>query len=168
MNLAHWALTSSFLKCSYCNSSSMCRQWGYLWRKEREKNHCSPITFKPVFTMNKSTGISWLSSVCHCVCSGRNMSTNNILEVLGIFRLLPVQQVLEVVNEGFLSKDTSLGQNCIPKPEERYRKSASMINKSTLYCWQCFSDLQRFNLNETVHKGANWAIKFKIFKLLTV
>lgn len=47
----------------------------------------------------------------------KTRSTSNILEVLGIFRLLPVQQVLEVVNEGFLSKDASLGQNCIQKPE---------------------------------------------------
>lgn len=159
MNLAHWALTSSFLKCSYCSSSSMCRQWGYLWRKEKLRK---TIAFKPVSTMNKAPGISWLSSVYHGVCSWRNMSTSNILEVLGIFRLLPVQQVLEVVNEGFLSKDTSLGQNCIQKPEERYKKSAGGMNKSTLHCWQCFSDLwdilmlwKRFNLNETVHEGAN-------------
>lgn len=57
------------------------------------------------------------------------MSTSNALEVLGIFRLLPIQQVLEVVNEGFLSKDTSLGQNCIQKPDEegfRYLNGTSM------------------------------------------
>lgn len=52
---------------------------------------------------------------CRSVMCADDMSTSNILEVLGIFRLLPIQQVLEVVNKGFLSKDTSLGQNCIQK-----------------------------------------------------
>lgn len=94
-------------------------------KRETGKHHCSPITFKPVSTvMNPLESAGYLVSVCDGACWWRNMSTSNILEVLGIFRLLPVQQVLEVVNEGFLSKDASLGQNCIQKPEERYRKSS--------------------------------------------
>lgn len=65
-----------------------------------------------------SKWIHWNEPVIYCqsvmMCAD-DMSTSNILEVLGIFRLLPIQQVLEVVNKGFLSKDTSLGQNCIEK-----------------------------------------------------
>lgn len=40
------------------------------------------------------------------------MSASDVLEELGVLGLLPVQQILQVVNEGSLPQDASLSQNC--------------------------------------------------------
>lgn len=57
----------------------------------------------------------------------RNTSASDVLEKFGVFRLLPVQQVLEVVNEGSLSQDASLSQNCTQKKKVIDRETLSAI-----------------------------------------
>lgn len=55
-----------------------------------------------------------LQSVCVCVHGDEGA----LLEELGVLGLLPVQQVLQVVDEGSLPQDTSLGQNCTQTQED--------------------------------------------------
>lgn len=100
MNLAHWAFTSSFLKCSYCSSSSMCRQWGYLQGVESQSRGQLTEGFTNITTLSSKRKSSKLR-IKHVA----------ILEELGILRLLPVQQVLQVVDEGSVPQDASLSQN---------------------------------------------------------
>ena len=50
------------------------------------------------------TGDLWQQGVCVCV-------SVVLLEELGVLGLLPVQQVLQVVDEGSLPQDASLSQN---------------------------------------------------------
>lgn len=66
------------------------------------------------------------------------VSASNILEELGIFWLLPVQQIFQIVNEGSLPQDAPLGQNY--KGTNRKLLSASKVfdfttGEMTLYAF---------------------------------
>lgn len=53
---------------------------------------------------------------------------SDVLEELGILGLLPVEQILQVINEGSLPQDAPLGQNYA----ETHRKSLSAGKMSDL------------------------------------
>lgn len=56
-----------------------------------------------------------------------------LLEELGVFGFLPVQEILEVVDEGSVSQEPSLGQNCNTNTRTRSAADGRVLKQNRLH-----------------------------------
>lgn len=93
---------------------------------------CSDILSLTVIIFNsKNNALKRSSVLCAlpvCVSVVIKSCVSDVLEELGILGLLPVEQILQVINEGSLPQDPPLSQNYA----ETHRKSLSTCKMSDL------------------------------------